>query len=223
MKKTFFSAHNTTNAFKIHKQTCWNKIYSNNNNIWTETPSVDLINCNGYLRSPILDFGCGNGKNSLFLANSGFSVVGLDISANAIELANKKLESSNHLNHNLCFMVGDERSITGKFKTILCLGVLQGTSPQERIAIADKLFNCLSPNGYLLVNTFKNDDPEYSVIPEYDRKFHGLEVTLFSEKEFVRIFSGKLKLIHSYIRKSYDNHSRIHKHNNIIGLFQKNL
>jgi len=38
----------------------------------------------------ILDVGCGAGRNSFFLAQEGFSLVGLDISANALKLATER-------------------------------------------------------------------------------------------------------------------------------------
>lgn len=43
----------------------------------------------------ILDVGCGAGRNSIFLANGGFYVVGLDISSTALKLASEKADKAN--------------------------------------------------------------------------------------------------------------------------------
>jgi 2-polyprenyl-3-methyl-5-hydroxy-6-metoxy-1,4-benzoquinol methylase len=43
----------------------------------------------------ILDLGCGTGRNSRFLANRGASVMGIDFSANAIEIARRQSSGAN--------------------------------------------------------------------------------------------------------------------------------
>jgi 2-polyprenyl-3-methyl-5-hydroxy-6-metoxy-1,4-benzoquinol methylase len=44
----------------------------------------------GLVRGPVLDVGCGTGELSLFLARQGFKVLGIDLSAAAIEQARAK-------------------------------------------------------------------------------------------------------------------------------------
>jgi SAM-dependent methyltransferase len=50
---------------------------------------VELLDA-GVVRSPVLDIGCGTGELSLFLARQGFDVLGIDLSALAIQQAREK-------------------------------------------------------------------------------------------------------------------------------------
>ena len=54
----------------------------------------------------VLDYGCGLGDNSVLLASRGAKVIGVDISPELIELAEKRLEL-HHLAENAEFRVSD--------------------------------------------------------------------------------------------------------------------
>jgi ubiquinone/menaquinone biosynthesis C-methylase UbiE len=53
-------------------------------------------------RAKILDLGCGSGRDSIFLAERGFDVWGVDLSKEAIRRA-----ITNSQTRNICFLVGD--------------------------------------------------------------------------------------------------------------------
>ena len=203
------------------KKMLWNNIYSEIDNIWSESPSIDIINALNYIKSPVLDFGCGTGRNSFFLANMGYSVVGVDISNEAIKIANDKFHK--YLDEISClnFLTGDEYSDLGKFNTILCLGVFQGTSKIERHSIICELYAKLNYDGFFLVSAFSKEDPVYSILPQTKRHFYGLDVILFDKCEFINLFIDKFDLIINYERISSDNHSSPHKHKIITCIFRK--
>src|SRR5205807_1470438 len=52
---------------------------------------VELVQGDGLKGGRVLDVGCGTGENALYLAERGFSVVGVDLSARAIEAAKEKV------------------------------------------------------------------------------------------------------------------------------------
>lgn len=56
-------------------------------NIGEMQPEIAAIHHQGRLKSPILDSGCGVGVVALTLAGYGYDVVGLDLSANAVDKA----------------------------------------------------------------------------------------------------------------------------------------
>ncbi len=58
----------------------------------------------------VLDYGCGLGDNSVLLASRGAKVIGVDISPELIELAEKRLEL-HHLAENAEFRVGSAHEL----------------------------------------------------------------------------------------------------------------
>lgn len=93
----------------------------------------------------VLDFGCGSGYGSVLLAKDAASVVGADISKEAVDFANE-----NYAEENLTFKtideIGDE-----KFDVITSFQVIEHVSNDK--AYITNLKNHLKPDGILLVST----------------------------------------------------------------------
>ncbi|MCW5200654.1 class I SAM-dependent methyltransferase [Desulfobulbus sp. F4] len=72
----------------------WEERYRQKNTPWdTGRPDIHLMNLlSGWpnFSGKVLEVGCGTGTNSVWLAEQGFQVTGMDISAGAIELARKR-------------------------------------------------------------------------------------------------------------------------------------
>jgi 2-polyprenyl-3-methyl-5-hydroxy-6-metoxy-1,4-benzoquinol methylase len=72
----------------------WEERYEQKNTPWdTGRPDIHLMNLfSGWpkLKSKVLEVGCGTGTNSVWLAEQGLHVTGMDISSRAIELAKKR-------------------------------------------------------------------------------------------------------------------------------------
>lgn len=104
----------------------WNKRYIIGDTPWaTHSPSPELINIiEEYKISPckVIEFGCGTGVNAVFLAKRGFSVLGIDISEEAISIAKRFAFEAGV---NVEFKVGDilalDESI-GRFDFIVDIG-----------------------------------------------------------------------------------------------------
>ena len=62
----------------------------------------DIIDFSGLKAGKVLDLGCGTGQATLLFAERGFSVTGLDVSDNMIEVAKKKCSQYPNVN----FLVG---------------------------------------------------------------------------------------------------------------------
>src|SRR5262245_27479932 len=66
----------------------FDQVYAHANGMfYGEEPSIDLVhfvNSENIVPGPALDLGCGDGRNSLYLARLGFDVTGIDISSVAI-------------------------------------------------------------------------------------------------------------------------------------------
>jgi SAM-dependent methyltransferase len=98
-------------------------------------------------RKTIVDVGCGTGRHSLALAEAGFDVVGIDASADMIDVARERAPA-------LTFEVADLTSWRppSPFDGALCRGVLNDiTEDVERQAAMDSLFSMLRPGGLLVL------------------------------------------------------------------------
>ncbi len=82
-------------------------------------------------KSNILEIGCGNGRDSLYFGKQGYSVIGIDISPDAIRIA----EKNNKLN-NVVFEVGDAEELDFDdeyFDVVYSLSVLHSTNLEKSI------------------------------------------------------------------------------------------
>lgn len=90
-----------------------------------------------------LDFGCGTGKNSVALANLGFTVQGIDQSHEAISLAKKRSKT-------IAFTVGNEENIPHKKYDLILVSLVYKFIADKK-AFLKKLHSCLSNGGKLLM------------------------------------------------------------------------
>ncbi len=86
-----------------------------------------LLNKEKIRKGKILDIGCGNGRDSIFLAKKGYSVIGIDITPKAIILAKKNKNKVK----NLKFIVADAEKLPFKdesFDGVYSIGVFHCTN-----------------------------------------------------------------------------------------------
>lgn len=105
-----------------------------------------------------IDFGCGNGRNLIYLAqNFGMHGIGYDSSSAAISEANRLSEGLQ--------LKYQTRSIAGVFDTInddsqtLALDMMSShfLKKDERTLLRDEIHRTLKPGGYLFMKTFVSD------------------------------------------------------------------
>lgn len=95
----------------------------------------------------VLDVGCGNGNISLFLGQKGYKVKGIDISPEAIEVANSRRNIDN-----VTFEVqpAEELRDNGeRYKAIVCSEVLEHLDEPHKLI--DVLYDILEDDGVLVV------------------------------------------------------------------------
>jgi SAM-dependent methyltransferase len=111
-----------------------------------------------------LDLGCGYGRTSIYLAQNGWQVDGIDFVPQAIEEAKRRAAAAGALGQ-IQFHVGsvaDLYFVTGPFDLAIDIGCMHSFSASLRMAYRDELLRLLRPGAaYLLFARLRGpeDDP----------------------------------------------------------------
>lgn len=118
-------------------------------------PELALLIEEGKVRSDVLDSGCGHAALSLTLAARGYTVVGLDASATAVEAAaataaERGLTTATFAQAD----VTDFHGYDGRFSTILDSGLFHALPPQRRHDYLQSIFRAGAPGAALYILAF---------------------------------------------------------------------
>lgn len=124
-----------------------------------------------------LDLGMGEGRNALWLAERGFHVVGVDISAATVETVQRLacergVAVETHVADIRNFEIESE-----SYALIVASAVLHFLLPDEIREIANRIKAGLQPGGFLIAQVFTVDDPGYEALQER-------RATLIAERTF---------------------------------------
>lgn len=201
----------------------WEKEYKSSQLITKKPePQKDVLRFFKYLKKEekkelsglnILDLGCGTGRNSNYLAELGNTVVGIDISKTAIDIAKSRANEMG-LN-NVSYAVGDIGAsypfADNHFDLILDITSSNSLNEKERENYIKEVYRTLKKGGYLFVRGLCKDGDknaknllklssgkEYGtyIIKELD-----LTERVFTEKDF-REFYGRYFKIKKLLKKS---------------------
>jgi cyclopropane fatty-acyl-phospholipid synthase-like methyltransferase len=116
------------------------------------TPPQIVEEASGMQPGRALDVGCGTGTNVLWLAQHGWTAIGVDRSATAIESARRKADWT----ASAMFAEGDvtrlaELQIDGPFDLILDIGCFHGLPVRRRDAYVREVARVASPGGRMLM------------------------------------------------------------------------
>ncbi len=139
----------------------WDRSYHEGDTPWdTQRPSSELVRFVTEKKiAPcwVLEIGCGTGTNSIWLAQQGFDVTGVDISEVAIEIARGKAS-----NETIRFLTVDmlaEVDLAETFPFFFdrgCYHVVRRTDPQQYLANLNRL---TTPDAIGLVLTGNAKEP----------------------------------------------------------------
>lgn len=105
-------------------------------------------------KGKILEIGCGNGRDSLFLAQNGLNVVGIDLSRKAVELAQKNFEESK-ISGKILFKVADAEKLPFPARTfdgVYSIGVLHSTNLDKSFA---EIARVIKPGGLAFLHLWQ--------------------------------------------------------------------
>lgn len=113
------------------------------------------------IKGPILDIGCGTGENSLFFAQQGFDVTGIDTSYIAITKALEKADSRN-LHNKTSFLtmdLFDLSELNQKYNTVIDCGVFHMFNELSRVEYQKSIKSVLNQSGLLIILAFSYLEP----------------------------------------------------------------
>jgi SAM-dependent methyltransferase len=111
-----------------------------------------------------LDIGCGSGLEAVFLARTGFSVIGVDSSRPALELARERARAAGvelDLRHGSALALPVD---PGSIDLALDRGCLHSIEREDRSSYAAEIARVLRPGGRLLLRGARDDDEEQGVL-----------------------------------------------------------
>jgi len=185
-------------AEKLAELGYWTDMYSKPN-VFGEGPTKLAIIAHEIMKKnntkTILELGCGQGRDSIFFAESGYSVTATDFATSAIEFVGKKTEELKLFN--LYSQVQDFRQdfeFKQKYDCVYSNLAFQFFNKDELITVFGKVASCLSPNGLFIFSTKKPGDKYYQVgekIDENTYKMNGVIRYFFSKNVILELLKEK--------------------------------
>ncbi len=159
--------------------------------------------------SSVLDVGCGNGRNLIFLAREfGVHGIGYDISKAAISqaiIASKGLQ----LSYTARTMAGPLLIEDATQNLALDMMSSHFLTKEERLGLRDEIYRTLKPGGFLFMKTFLKDEDLHTarLLKEFPAKEDGSYIHpvmgvaeyVYSEEELTDFLSEKF-IIHKIYR-----------------------
>lgn len=151
----------------------------------------------------VLDLGCGAGRHCILLAKSGFEVIGMDISKNALKMAGKWVRKEKL--RNVAFVCATMTNLPLKdscLDAVISVSVIHHAFKRNIVTTVKEVYRILGKNGWFLANLASVTDPRFGTGQMLeDNTFWVLEA--FEEKRFGELhhFFTKteiLRLLHRF-------------------------
>ncbi len=213
----------------------WDSIYSKSGEVQadilpTVVSAAELFKSEN-VRS-VLDLGCGTGRHSIFLANSGFEVTATDISEHGVDITREKaLEKG----LNIKALCHDMRKIPfddNTFDAVICVWTSGHGLLEDMVAHKNEMVRVTKPAGFIFVDYVSKQDEYYGKGIEIEKdtfidNMPGEEAIphhYTDENELIRLYNelGEVKI--SPYRYSYiDNSGGIHYIHAFITICRKKV
>jgi 2-polyprenyl-3-methyl-5-hydroxy-6-metoxy-1,4-benzoquinol methylase len=185
-----------------HAKDIFEKEYEKPDARWTnENPPqelIELIDSETIKPCKTLDIGCGEGFYSIYLAERGFKVAGIDFSEKAIEYAKKNAQEKDVNVKFIAMNVKDLDKLNEKFEFVFEWAFLHCiTKPKERKEYIENVSKLLNNGGKYFSICFNED--QLKEIPKESKK--KLESILYfsSLNELKELFNPYFKIIESKV------------------------
>ena len=136
----------------------------------TDKPSralITFIETHPDFKGQALDVGCGNGRNLIYLAQNGFSVAGIEIVPEMVEVANQKLINNLYAKGSVVIDHSAGEKLPYKdqtFDLIIDMMTKHSLNPSEREVYAKEVNRMLNIGGYFVFYTISLSSPAAQVL-----------------------------------------------------------
>lgn len=131
----------------------------------------------------VLDLGCGQGGDALFLAKNGFEVTAIDSSNVAInQIKTRQDELKFNKTELICGDIREFKIERNKYQVVICRNVLNFLSKDDALKTINDIKDKIETNSFIIIEAFTENDPSFLS----DNKF----TSYFKEQELLNMFSG---------------------------------
>ena len=143
----------------------WDREYGSTPMLFGNEPAPMLVeHADAIERTlPVLDVGCGQGRNTLFLARRGFEVHALDPSKVAVEQTLAAAEAEGLKIHTRCGVLPDVDRPTDGFGSILVFGLIPILTRAQIGEMVASIQSLIAPGGLLFITAFTTADPKHEI------------------------------------------------------------
>ena len=177
----------------------WNRIFSGieegNEDAWLERwwHVLDAADRD----SPVLELGCGDGHDALFLTERGFHVIATDFSEKALEITRRRVPAAKTQNVDLTRGLPFPDASFGVIVASLSLHYFPW---QQTTDILADVRRCLQPGGHLLARLNSTRDPNYQAAEklQLENNFYltsGIPRRLFDHHDVKALFKEGWELL----------------------------
>lgn len=232
-----------TNNLGGHQGDVWEREYRNPLLVTkNDGPQADTLRFLKFLKKDqkyivegrtILDLGCGTGRNANYLAEKGNSIIGIEISKTALDIAKSRAKESDL---EVGYRLGDiGQPIEIKDESVdIILDVTSSNSLNEagREVYMNECNRVLKKDGYMFVRALCKDGNKNvknllkdSPGKEYDTyiiKEIGLAERVFSKEDFIKMYGKYFKILNLEKKTSYTTfNDRVYKRDYWLAYLQK--
>jgi 2-polyprenyl-3-methyl-5-hydroxy-6-metoxy-1,4-benzoquinol methylase len=143
-----------------------------------------------------VDLGCGAGNYSVWLAQQGFDVTGMDISKHAISLAHQLARQKGmSCRFVAADLLGDMKEFHESFDFAYDWELLHHISPEDRPPYLKNVHDILKPGGIYFSVCFSEKDPDFGGEEKYRTTPLGTVLYFSSENELRELFEPLFKIL----------------------------
>lgn len=183
-----------------HESGWWNQFYQDRAKpcpFFVTSPDESLAQWVGQGLIPpgrAIEFGCGHGRNSIFLARHGFSVEAVDYSPTAIDWARERVAQADVPVSLACRNVFELKLQAGQHDLVYDSGCFHHIAPHRRHQYVDLVADALAPGGWFGLTCFRPEGGSgYSDDEVYERRSLGGGLGYTAER-LRDIWSGRLQV-----------------------------